>query len=399
MADKTLKSLNFGGADNYFPLPIVSTNNNDNILIVADGEWVAKSPNDITGQYVWSKKDSADGPVTGYVISNDGEKYPDGGWSDGVFYTLELEPMPLSYLSFLGNEDFTLKTANTTKNWDGTLEYSTDTSTWNTWNGEEISSAGSKLYFRGTGNTKITGNSNNYRFVFTGTDALKIACKGNIENLLDYETVSAGGHPTMANYCYSDMFYGCTSLTSAPALPATTLAAYCYRNMFYGCTSLTTAPDLPATTLTGSCYTYMFGGCEALTTAPELPATKLVNKCYSNMFLSCKSLTTAPALPATTLGRYCYNNMFYGCKALTTAPELPATTLTEGCYYGMFVGCRNIKLSTTQTGEYQKAYRIPTSGTGTTATDALTNMFANTGGTFKGTPSINTTYYTSNTVV
>ena len=399
MADKTLKSLNFGGADNYFPLPIVSTNDNDNILIVADGEWVAKSPNDITGQYVWSKKDSADGPVTGYVISNDGEKYPDGGWSDGVFYTLELEPMPLSYLSFLGNEDFTLKTANTTKNWDGTLEYSTDTSTWNTWNGEEISSAGSKLYFRGTGNTKITGNSNNYRFVFTGTDALKIACKGNIENLLDYETVSAGGHPTMANYCYSDMFYGCTSLTSAPALPATTLAAYCYRNMFYGCTSLTTAPDLPATTLTGSCYTYMFGGCEALTTAPELPATKLVNKCYSNMFLSCKSLTTAPALPATTLGRYCYNNMFYGCKALTTAPELPATTLTEGCYYGMFVGCRNIKLSTTQTGEYQTAYRIPKSGTGTTATNALTNMFAHTGGTFTGTPSINTTYYTSNAVV
>ena len=90
MADKTLKSLNFGGADNYFPLPIVSTNDNDNILVVADGEWVAKSPNDITGQYVWSKKDSADGPVTGYVISNDGEKYPDGGWSEGIYYTLEL---------------------------------------------------------------------------------------------------------------------------------------------------------------------------------------------------------------------------------------------------------------------------------------------------------------------
>ena len=121
MADKTLKSLNFGGADNYFPLPIVSTNDNDNILVVADGEWVAKSPNDITGQYVWSKKDSADGPVTGYVISNDGEKYPDGGWSDGIFYTLELEPK-LPYLSFIGNEDFTLKTYNTTKNWDGTLE-------------------------------------------------------------------------------------------------------------------------------------------------------------------------------------------------------------------------------------------------------------------------------------
>ena len=35
------------------------------------------------------------------------------------------------------------------------------------------------------------------------------------------------------------------------------------------------------------------------------------------------------------------------------------------------------------------------SGTGTTATDALTDMFTSTGGTFTGTPEINTTYYLS----
>jgi hypothetical protein len=49
--------------------------------------------------------------------------------------------------------------------------------------------------------------------------------------------------------CYSGMFQYCTSLTTAPELPATTLASYCYNQMFYGCTSLTTAPELPATTL------------------------------------------------------------------------------------------------------------------------------------------------------
>ena len=325
MADKTLKSLNFGGADIYFPLPIVSTNDNDKILSVVNGEWVVKeAPScDDTGQYVWSKRDSADGPVTGYVISNDGEKYPDGGWSEGIYYTLELGPIPppSPYLCFLGNEDFTLKTNNTTKNWDGTLEYSTDASTWNTWNGAEISSVGSKLYLRGTGNTKITGNSADYKFVFTGTNTLKIACEGNIESLLDYKTVSAGGHPTMADYCYYAMFRGCTALT--------------------------TAPELPATTLTSNCYT----------------------------------------------------SMFNGCASLTTVPQLPATTLANGCYYYMFHDCIKIGLSRTQTGEYQTAYRIPKSGTGTTATDALGNMFLNTGGTFNGTPEINTTYYTSNTVV
>ena len=296
-----------------------------------------------------------------------------GGKSSGLYVWKKYEA--ISYLSFIGNEDFTLKTANTTKNWDGILEYSTDTSTWNTWNGTEISSSGSKLYLRGIGNTKITGSSSNYKFVFTGTDALKIACKGNIENLLDYETVSAGGHPTMANSCYGYMFHGCTSLTTAPELPATTLAFGCYGNMFNGCTSLTTAPELPATTLVTGCYAYMFNGCT--------------------------SLTSAPSLPASTLDVRCYAYMFYGCTSLTSAPALPATTLAGNCYRYMFNRCTKIKLSTTQTGEYQTTYRIPKSGTGTTATDALIDMFKDTGGTFTGTPSINTTYYlsTSNIVV
>ena len=347
MADKTLKSLNFGGVDKYFPLPLVTAADNDKILSVVNGEWAAaEAPSGGSGQYVWSKQESENGKILEYVIGETEADYPDGGWKDGFWYALKLAPVP-TYLSFLANEDFTLKTGNTTKNWDGTLEYSTDKSTWNTWDGTEISSAGTKLYLRGTGNTKITGNSNNYRFVFTGTDSLKIACEGNIENLLDYETVSAGGHPTMTMGCYNAMFSGCTSLTTAPALPATTLA--------------------------GSCYQYMFDGCT--------------------------SLTTAPALPATTLAEFCYYSMFYGCTALTTAPSLPATTLADYCYQYMFWDCSLIKLSTTQTGEYQTPYRIPTSGTGTIALDALIEMFTDTGGIFTGTPSINTTYYTSNTVV
>jgi hypothetical protein len=61
-----------------------------------------------------------------------------------------------------------------------------------------------------------------------------------------------------------DMFDGCSSLTTAPALPATTLATGCYRGMFYNCTSLTTAPALPATTLATACYRAMFYNCSKL---------------------------------------------------------------------------------------------------------------------------------------
>jgi hypothetical protein len=65
----------------------------------------------------------------------------------------------------------------------------------------------------------------------------------------------------------------------------------------------------------------------------------------------------------------------------------------------MFQSCSKIKLSTTNTWEYQTAYRIPTSWTGTTGTNSLANMFYRTWWTRTGTPSANTTYYTSNTVV
>ena len=95
--------------------------------------------------------------------------------------------------------------------------------------------------------------------------------------------------------------------------------------------------------------------------------------------------------------------MFYGCTGLTAAPSLPATTLVSQCYDFMFYGCKKLKLSSTASGTYTKSYRIPKSGTGTIASTSSigSNMFDKTGGTFTGTPEINTTYYLdeSNTIV
>lgn len=241
----------------------------------------------------------------------------------------------VSYFTFSSPETFSISVE--TPGWDGTMYYSTDTANWYEWGGSAVS--GTKIYLAGSGNTKVTGTlDTSYAWTLTGSN---IACSGNIETLLDWETVAAGEHPSMAYACYHCMFYNCTGLTTAPELPATTLAEVCYAHMFYGCTGL----------------------------------------------------TAAPALLATTLEYRCYAEMFWGCTSLTQAPALPATSLAQECYYYMFYGCTGIKLSETQTGNYTKAYRIPTSGTGTTATNALNNMFSYTGGTFTGTPEINTTYY------
>ena len=144
---------------------------------------------------------------------------------------------------------------------------------------------------------------------------------------------------TMADYAYLSMFADCP-ITEAPALPATTLSSYCYQQMFRG-TNITDMPDLPATTLAQYCYQGMFSACTSLTgVTAVLPATTAVTFCYQYMFDRCTSLTTAPALPATTLTGFCYEGMFQNCTNLTQAPELPATTLAGNyCYRYMFRNC------------------------------------------------------------
>lgn len=92
--------------------------------------------------------------------------------------------------------------------------------------------------------------------------------------------------------------------------------------MFNGSVGLTDASDLvlDSDTLSQGCYSGMFQGCTSLTTAPALPATALANSCYTGMFRNCTSLTTAPALPATTLPKNssCYNYMFTNCQKLSS---------------------------------------------------------------------------------
>ena len=216
--------------------------------------------------------------------------------------------------------------------------------------------------------TSEQNDSKYFHFKTTG----KIEAWHNVMSL--YRANDFATYNTAMNYSFYHLFYGCTSLTKAPALPATTLAGHCYQNMFEGCTSLTEAPALPATTLDLNCYQYMFYGCTSLTKAPALPATTLANNCYWRMFYGCTSLTKAPALPATTLADYCYWQMFSGCTSLTKAPALPATTLADYCYQYMFQNCSSLNevhcqmpssYSSSAISSYAKDWLSGVSSTGT----------------------------------
>ena len=217
---------------------------------------------------------------------------------------------------------------------------STDAVTWTKWENPSTNgialNAGESVYIKADEDAlwRTAIDTANYNS-FQSNGSIK--CYGDIRSLVKLVA------PSDYSYFMYSLFNGCTSLTTAPELPATTLAIQCYQSMFNGCTSLTQAPELPATTLARSCYSGMLSGCTSLTSAPELPATTLKDGCYVNMFKDCTSLTQAPDLPATTLANSCYQNMFNGCTSLQTAPELPATTLAGNCYQNMFNGCTSLQ--------------------------------------------------------
>lgn len=378
----------------------------------------------------------------------------DNGTESAISNTVSVIPDP-NYLCFTANTAWS--TIQLTKVWSpnaATFETSTDQDNWTAytiWDTITLSNIWDKVYWRNrTSNMSSISSSwtNYFNYVMTGS----IAASWNLNYLQRKKPIlslwwfcfswlfkwctsltTAPELPatTLGKYCYQEMFYWCTALTTAPELPATTLPQRCYYSMFQWCTALTTVPEslggtlgsawdtccwymfasctsltswpeLPATTISGeSCYTHMFDGCTALASATEeLPATTLTQSCYASMFKDCTALTTVPKLPATTLSVQWYYYMFQWCTSLVTLPELPATTFPNYCYNNMFKWCTGIKLSATQTWDYQTPYMIPSWWSWTAwATNSTQGMFSGTWWTFTWAPTINTTYYTSNTVI
>lgn len=418
-----------------------------------------------TGQYTY---DSTTGEITVY------------GAEQNLVVTVNCIA---GYVKFYSDNSFTLSVIDTIKYWDGTLYYSTDNSTYTEWDGTTTISAAAtnnvyQLYLRGTGNTYLTGSTASSTVARWSLSGTSIYSEGNLDALLDHETVLSRGTPTRAAYTFSYLLslneelksspelpsmvvylygYNClfyhTGIVHAPELPAMTLSESCYRSMFSECSSLIEAPKLPAKITAAYCYYYMFKQCTSLTEAPELPAIYTYSYCYAGMFRDCSNLTKAPSiLPAKNINTYSYYAMFYGCSKLTEGPVIMGTTCAQYgmgimffqckklvtiypilvttlsstyCFYQMFdqctsleqiprlypttytnyacqqmfYGCSKIKMSQTQDSTYTNAWRIPYDGTGSVGTNSLSSMFSSTGGSFKTTAVINTTYYTSNEVV
>lgn len=243
-------------------------------------------------------------------------------WQAGIDYSKEyftIESLEDNNTISFGNTNMDVRT----------ISWSTDKTTWNnvtSIQNDTVTIAtintGDKLYFKATNNNygAMWGKYNNFKSIG------QFNVYGNTMSLL-----------------YGDNFIGKTSFPSGSAE---------FYFLFYS-SKVVDASNLilPATNLSGRsvCYSHMFNGCSSLVSAPALPATTLGYQCYNSMFTQCTSLTAAPVLPATHLDMYSYGGMFNGCTSLNYV-EVYAEDL--GTYDA---GFNDWLLNVSSTGTFKKS--------------------------------------------
>ena len=114
------------------------------------------------------------------------------------------------------------------------------------------------------------------------------------------------------------------------------------------------------------------------------------------------TLQYPPVLPTNIATLPNAEGMFGGCTSLKAIPMFHCTYVGDIGLWSGFNGCTSLKVSTTRTEEC--CYIYPIFGDGPVISNAswgnpLDNCFANTSGSFTGTPSLNTTYYVNLPVI
>lgn len=236
--------------------------------------------------------------------------------------------------------------------WDGSMYIKyTESDAWQEWDGS-VSSPSRTIYLRGQNNTKVTTYEGFFRFCKenNSNEAFEdsVFCDGEIGSLLDSYKVAKGKlKKALSSSFYYAFAYA--PLVNTPKINFEEIGVNAFISSFSHCTKLTTTPSLPATVVEYNGYYHMFDSA---------------------------AISSLPKLPAISVGSYGYGYMFQST---------------------------NIKLSLTQTGEYQYPFRVPAEGTGVFHNNALNNMVKDTKGTYTGdatgTIQGNTTYYTDKPLV
>ena len=122
---------------------------------------------------------------------------------------------------------------------------------------------------------------------------------------------------------YGDDFDGQTSLSGKNNV---------FARLFYNCKNVISVSNLilPATTLANNCYDSMFYGCTNLTTAPALPATTLKDYCYYQMFYNCSKLNSITCYATTNIRPFILENWVYGVSGTGTFTRSSSSSWSTG---------------------------------------------------------------------
>ena len=205
----------------------------DNLSIVA---YMMMLPVDFTGKDLTMKLVDADDNVYSSSVTfnnptniSNPRKFGEANprWISAVFEeNIETEEIP--YVTFSAESVQTLSMSEKVNN----LEYSINGGEWATLGTATVAFGGDygDLRLRAQ-NAKGTNGS-----TISFGNVTPVSCSGDIRTLVDYENYST---VYTGSAKFDGLFNRCSSLTSAPELPATTLAESCYLDMFSGCSSLT----------------------------------------------------------------------------------------------------------------------------------------------------------------
>ena len=147
---------------------------------------------------------------------------------------------------------------------------------------------------------------------------------------------------------FSDVFFGCTKLTSVPAnLFANHPNATSFSGAFLRCTALTAIPeDLFANNQAAENFAWLFYNCRKLESIPE----KLFANCpavtdFSSSFAACKRLVSIPsALFAHNPNVTDFSYAFSDCSFITSIPaSLFDNNRKIEVFSGLFSNCTSLK--------------------------------------------------------
>ena len=275
-------------------------------------------------------------------------------------------------LEFVSDNSFTM---NTTKLWDGTIEYNNGNG-WTAWDGSQISSSNiggrQRIYFRGSNNTYIMGSNGSKANAWKITGS-NVECNGNLWNILDYNTVKQDNIPTHASRCFYHMFDSCEALVKVPALGTKytdntkifRAPQYCYAYMFYGCSNILEPAELVSRFVDSYCYLATYQNCIKLTKGVDFSSCLIASNaeyCFSNMFYGCSNLEEVKSFGRKSGVSIFYQTYGY-CYSIKTIPDIIVPNDGEGAYKpwytyeNTFIHCLGLKrYPVIDTGKTEKVF-------------------------------------------